>query len=119
MFPAMIRLDQGQGGRRTAVIYTLIATAKLNNVDAQAWLCRIIRPSASTSLCPGSGCRRPLKRLDRPICPSPPAHPMGFTGCVPMIGHHLMEPHQQLKVRASFVASDRTYGATAQQLEHR
>jgi transposase len=27
-----------QGGRRAAAIYTLIATAKLNNVDPQAWL---------------------------------------------------------------------------------
>ena len=27
-----------EGGRRAATIYTLIATAKLNDVDPQAWL---------------------------------------------------------------------------------
>ena len=27
-----------EGGRRAAAIYTLIATAKLNDVDPQAWL---------------------------------------------------------------------------------
>jgi transposase len=27
-----------EGGRRAAAIYTLVATAKLNNVDPQAWL---------------------------------------------------------------------------------
>jgi transposase len=27
-----------EGGRRAAVIYTLIQTAKLNDVDPQAWL---------------------------------------------------------------------------------
>ena len=27
-----------EGGRRAAAIYTLIATAKLNNIDPQAWL---------------------------------------------------------------------------------
>ena len=27
-----------EGGRRAAVIYTLIATAKLNDIDPQAWL---------------------------------------------------------------------------------
>jgi len=27
-----------EGGRRAATLYTLIATAKLNDVDPQAWL---------------------------------------------------------------------------------
>jgi transposase len=31
-----------EGGRRAAAIYTLIATAKLNNVDPQAWLADIL-----------------------------------------------------------------------------
>src|SRR3954469_2405005 len=31
-----------EGGRRTAAIYTLIATAKLNDVDPQAWLADVL-----------------------------------------------------------------------------
>jgi transposase len=31
-----------EGGRRAAAIYTLIATAKLNDVDPQAWLADIL-----------------------------------------------------------------------------
>jgi transposase len=31
-----------EGGRRAAAIYTLIETAKLNNVDAQAWLADVL-----------------------------------------------------------------------------
>ena len=31
-----------EGGRRAAAIYTLIATAKLNNVDPQAWLADVL-----------------------------------------------------------------------------
>jgi len=30
------------GGRRAAAIYTLIATARLNNVDPQAWLADVL-----------------------------------------------------------------------------
>jgi hypothetical protein len=54
-----------EGGRRAAAIYTLIQTAKLNDIDPQAGsptcspACRIIRPSASMSCCPGIGVRRP------------------------------------------------------------
>jgi hypothetical protein len=52
---------------------TLIATAKLNDVDPQGWLAevlaplRIIPPSASTSSCPGIGANRtePLKQPER------------------------------------------------------
>jgi transposase len=32
----------GGGGRRTAAIYTLIATAKLNDIDPQAWLADVL-----------------------------------------------------------------------------
>jgi transposase len=32
----------GRGGRRAAAIYTLIATAKLNDIDPQAWLADIL-----------------------------------------------------------------------------
>jgi transposase len=32
----------GEGGRRAAAIYTLIATAKLNDVDPHAWLADIL-----------------------------------------------------------------------------
>ena len=31
-----------EGGRRAAAIYTLIATAKLSNVDPQAWLADVL-----------------------------------------------------------------------------
>ena len=31
-----------EGGRRAAAIYTLIATAKLNNIDPQAWLADVL-----------------------------------------------------------------------------
>jgi transposase len=31
-----------EGGRRAAAIYTLIATAKLNGVDPQAWLADVL-----------------------------------------------------------------------------
>jgi transposase len=30
------------GGRRAAAIYTLVATAKLNDVDPQAWLADVL-----------------------------------------------------------------------------
>jgi hypothetical protein len=44
-------------------MYTLIATAKLNNIDPQAWLADVLRriitpPAGSTSCCPGAGTRR-------------------------------------------------------------
>jgi transposase len=32
-----------RGGERAAAIYTLIATAKLNGVDPQAWLADVLR----------------------------------------------------------------------------
>ena len=31
-----------EGGRRAAAIYTLIATAKLNGIDPQAWLADVL-----------------------------------------------------------------------------
>lgn len=50
-----------QGGRPAAAIYTLIETAKLNDVDPQAWLVEcwcaspITRPRASTNFSRGTG----------------------------------------------------------------
>ena len=35
-----------RGGERAAAMYTLIATAKLNNIDPQAWLADVLRRSA-------------------------------------------------------------------------
>ena len=32
-----------RGGERAAAIYTLIATAKLNNIDPEAWLADVLR----------------------------------------------------------------------------
>ena len=37
-----------QGGRRAAAIYTLIGTAKLNNIDPQAWLADVFARIADT-----------------------------------------------------------------------
>ncbi len=37
-----------EGGRRAAVIYTLIETAKLNDVDLQAWLADVLGRIADT-----------------------------------------------------------------------
>jgi len=31
-----------RGGQRAAVMYTLIATAKLNNINPQAWLAEVL-----------------------------------------------------------------------------
>ena len=36
-----------RGGRRAAIIYTLIGTAKLNAVDPQAWLADVLERIAS------------------------------------------------------------------------
>ena len=45
--PEVERLAQfagsDRGGERAATIYTLIETAKLNNVDPQAWLENVLR----------------------------------------------------------------------------
>ena len=37
-----------RGGRRAAAMYTLIGTAKLNDVDPQAWLADVLRRIAET-----------------------------------------------------------------------
>jgi IS66 C-terminal element len=56
-------------------MYTLIATAKLNNVDPQAWLADVLRRITDhaaggwTSCCPGTGTRR------RSRTPSPRKNP--------------------------------------------
>ena len=50
---------------RAAALYTLIQTAKLNEIDPHAWLadfshgCPIIQCNESTSSCPGTGKLRP------------------------------------------------------------
>lgn len=43
-----------RGGQRAAVMYTLIGTAKLNNVDPQAWLADVLARIAE----------QPISRLD-------------------------------------------------------
>ena len=43
-----------EGGRRAAVIYTLVETARLNNVDPEAWLADVISRIAD----------HPIKRVD-------------------------------------------------------
>jgi transposase len=44
-----------EGGRRAAAIYTLIATAKLNNIDPQAWLADVLARLSD----------HPAKRIDQ------------------------------------------------------
>ena len=50
-----------RGGERAAAIYTLIVTAKLNDIDPQAWLADVLRriadhrPRVSTNCFPGTG----------------------------------------------------------------
>ena len=43
-----------RGGDRAAVMYTLIGTAKLNDVDPQAWLADVLKRTAE----------HPAQRLD-------------------------------------------------------
>ena len=44
-----------RGGRRAAAMYTLIGTARLNNVDPQAWLADALgRTAGSTNSSPGT-----------------------------------------------------------------
>jgi transposase len=51
-----------EGGRRAAAVYTLIATAKLNHIDPQAWLADVLARlpdhPAKRIQCPGIGARR-------------------------------------------------------------
>ena len=66
-----------EGGRRAAVIYTLIATAELNDIDPQAWLAdvlarlpdhpaRRISPTAALELAPSEHCSRRLSAIRYP-----------------------------------------------------
>ncbi len=56
-----------EGGRRAAALYALIATAKLNDIDPQAWLADMfarlpdLPPSASTNTCRGTGRLRSVR----------------------------------------------------------
>ena len=66
-----------RGGERAAAMYTLIATAKLNDIDPQAWLADVLaphrrssRPPGSTSCCPGIGSNATIK--PPPLDPHPP-----------------------------------------------
>jgi transposase len=64
-----------RGGERAAVMYTLIGTAKLNDIDPQAWLADVLERIASLpvsrlpELLPGAGARQPSNSL-----PPDPSH---------------------------------------------
>ena len=99
------------GGRRAAAMYTLIETAKLNDIDPAGLArrrpraaCRIIPARASTNCCPGTGAHR-TSRPRRPNQSRPRqkiAAPRGFHRTrtrfrclrvfswifLPCIGHH-------------------------------
>ena len=53
-----------RGGERAAVVYSLIATAKLNDVDPQAWLADVLARIAD----------HPIRRLDE-LLPWRRSHP--------------------------------------------
>jgi hypothetical protein len=56
------------GGERAAVMYTLIQTAKLNDVDPQAWLAAVLAQINEDSSCsPGMG-KRPQRSPPSPYC---------------------------------------------------
>jgi transposase len=68
-----------EGGRRAAAIYTLVATAKLNDIDPQAWLADVLARLPD----------HPAKRIHE-LLPgnwrqqhSNQTNPVAFTGCVP------------------------------------
>jgi hypothetical protein len=50
-----------RGGQRAAAMYSLIVTAKMNDIDPQTWLADVlariagIRPKSSTNCCRGTG----------------------------------------------------------------
>jgi hypothetical protein len=46
-----------RGGERAAVIYTLIGTAKLNDIDPQAWLADVLKRIAE----------HPAQKLDQSL----------------------------------------------------
>ena len=67
-----------RGGERAAVMYSLIVTAKMNDIDPQAWLADVLARIAehpvngSTNCCRGigapmSGLSRHLKQLDEEL----------------------------------------------------
>ena len=81
-----------EGGRRAAAIYTLIATAKLNDVDPQAWLADVLarlpdHPAKRIhELLPWNWRRKhsPPKLLEPTVRLRPkPAYPVAFAGWVP------------------------------------
>jgi hypothetical protein len=70
-----------RGGERTAVMYTLIQTARFNDVDPQAWLAHVLarindhNNRSSSSSCRGIG--KTIDRSSRPdsYSPTPPVMP--------------------------------------------
>ena len=65
-----------RGGKRAALVYSLIETAKINGVNPEAWLADVIRKvpdypvKKSKSCCPGTG-----KSKTQP-CDTPNAYPV-------------------------------------------
>ena len=64
-----------RGGDRAAAIYTLIGAARLNDIDAQAWLADVLAGSATsrsqgcTNSCPGTGVNPQPKSVKPPEPP--------------------------------------------------
>jgi hypothetical protein len=78
----LLRIGPRRPARRR---HPFIETAKLNDIDPQAWrtssrACRTIRRNGSTSSCPGLGARRTslLKRLEQAASSTKSAIPRGL-----------------------------------------
>jgi Transposase IS66 family/IS66 C-terminal element len=75
-----------EGGRRAAAIYTLIATAKLNDIDPQAWLADVLTRlqahprTHALELATSERCPRRISALSHPLKMTQPG---AVTGRVP------------------------------------
>jgi len=76
-----------RGGERAAAMYTLITTAKLNDIDPQAWLADVLAASpiiplpSSTSCCRGTGSSRSIKPLRLEVQPYAGSPTIPFLAC--------------------------------------
>jgi hypothetical protein len=90
-----------RGGQRAAAVYSLIVTAKLNNVDPQAWLADVLARigdhprRASANSCPGTGGPSPP--------PEPDTIPPWRAGVADRRGHFIFNDRRELPCQATFM----------------
>ena len=90
-----------RGGQRAAAIYTLIQTptsTRRRGSPTSSRVCRIIRPSGSTSSCPGAGSPNASKKPLRSDAKQNQSRlstikSVVFTGCVPFTDRDVFEGH--------------------------